>query len=53
MNIQIPYYNGQLNIGEFLDWIKTINNFLEYMEIPKDKQVKIVAYKLKGVASAW
>lgn len=38
-----------MNIGEFLDWVKSINNFLKYMEIPEEKQVKIMAYKLKGL----
>ena len=30
-----------------------INNFFDYMEVPEEKQVKLVAYKLKGGASAW
>lgn len=41
-----------MNIPEFLDWVKAVDNFFEYMEVPEDKQVKTVAYKLKGGASA-
>lgn len=49
----IPVYSGQMNIPEFLDWVKVVDNFFEYMEVPKDKQVKMVAYQLKGRAGAW
>lgn len=42
-----------MNIPEFLDWVKVVDNFFEYMEVPKDKQVKMVAYQLKGRAGAW
>lgn len=38
-------------MSEFLDWVKSIDNYFEYMEIPKTKKVKMVTYKLKGRAS--
>lgn len=39
-------------IPELLDWIKAMDNFFDYMEIPKEMQVKIAAHKLRGGASA-
>lgn len=42
-----------MDIAKFLDCIKTVDNFFEYLEVLEDKQVTIVAYKLKGTASAW
>lgn len=49
---EIPYYVGELNIGDFSNWIKLVDNFLEYMKILEEKQVKMVINKLKGTASA-
>lgn len=37
----------------FLDWMAAIKNFFDYIEIPKKKKVKLVAYKLKGCTSVW
>lgn len=42
-----------MNISKFLNWVEIVDNFFDYMEVPKDKQVKMVAYKLRGGASIW
>lgn len=41
-----------MNISKFLDKVKLVENFYEYMEVHKDKHVMMVAYKLKGGVSA-
>lgn len=53
LKIDIPFFDGHLHIEDFLDWLKTVETFFKYMEVPADKQVKLVAYKLKGSVSAW
>ena len=53
MKLDLPCFNGSLNIEEFLDWPAEVERFFDYTKIPKEKQAKLVAYKLKGVASAW
>ena len=30
-----------------------VDRFFEYIEIPKDRKVKLVAYRLKGGTSVW
>lgn len=53
MKMDLPCFDGRLHIEDFLDWIHNVENFFDYLEIPENRQVKLVAYKLKGGASAW
>lgn len=42
-----------MNIEDFLDWKSELENFFQFYEIPMDKRVTLVAYKLKGRAQSW
>ena len=53
LKVDIPFFNGSLGIEEFLDWIAEIDRFFDYAETPVDKRVRLVACRLKGMASAW
>lgn len=53
MKMDLPSFNGQLNIEDFLDWLHEVERFFDYMDIEEGRKVKLVAYKLKGGASAW
>ncbi|XP_028549168.1 uncharacterized protein LOC110102806 [Dendrobium catenatum] len=53
VKIDIPYFEGRLHIEDYLDWERAVETFFEYMEIHPEKQVKYVACRLKGGASAW
>ena len=53
MKMDLPSFNGQLQIKGFLDWLAVVKRFFDYMEIPEDKKVKLVAYRLMGGAYAW
>ncbi|XP_024031026.1 uncharacterized protein LOC112094434 [Morus notabilis] len=52
----VPVWNNNLrhmHIEDFLDWVQFVENFFDCMNIAEEKKVKLVAYKLKGGASAW
>lgn len=49
----IPSFAGGFNTEEFLDWVNEVERFFEFMDISEETKVKLVAYKLKGGASAW
>ena len=52
-NLRYPFFSGNLNIDDFIDWIAEIDKFFDYVEVPEEKRVKLVACRLKGGASAW
>ena len=53
MKVELSSFDGYLDMESFLDWILEVEHFFEYMEIEEGKKVKLLAYRLKGGASAW
>lgn len=51
MKMNLPSFNGRLNIEIFLDWIHNVENCFDYLNILEQSQVKLLVYKLKGRAS--
>lgn len=39
-------------IEEYLDWLNSIEKFFDFTDVPDEKRVEVVAYKLRGVASS-
>ena len=36
-----------------MDWLTAVDRFFDYIELPNDKKVKFVTYRLKWEASVW
>ena len=53
MKVELPSFNGNVSIEEYLDWVSEVEKFFDYMGIADHKQVCLVAYKLKGGVSSW
>ena len=51
LKVDIPYFSGNLNIEDFIDWIVDIDKFFDYMGVPEEKRVRLVVCRLKGGAS--
>ena len=53
MKVELPSFNGNVSIEEYLDWVNEMKIFFDYMGTTNEKEVCLVAYKLKGEAFAW
>ena len=52
MKVELPSFNGIVSIEKYLDWVSEVKKIFNYMSTLDDKQVCLVAYKLKGGAFA-
>ena len=46
-------FHGSLQLEEFLNWLCTTRNVLEFKEVPKEMKVPLVATRLRGRDAAW
>ena len=41
--VDIPEFEGKLDLNEFLDWLQTVERVFDFKDIPEEKKVKLVA----------
>jgi hypothetical protein len=51
--MDIPVYEGNLDVEELLDWIRDLDMYFDYEDVEEDKKVKHVVTRLKGHAALW
>jgi hypothetical protein len=51
--MDIPIYEGNLDVEELLDWIRSLDTYFDYEDVEEDKKVKHVVTRLKGHAALW
>jgi hypothetical protein len=51
--MNIPVYEGNLNVEELIDWIGDLDKYFDYEDVEEDKKVKHPITRLKGHATLW
>jgi hypothetical protein len=48
--MEVPMYEGNLNVDELMDWISTMDKYFEYENVPDENKVKFFVTRMKGHA---
>jgi hypothetical protein len=51
--IEVPMYEGNLDVEELLDWVRSMENHFNYEEVDEEKRVKQDVIRIKGHATLW
>uniref|UniRef100_A0A0D3CXQ2 Retrotransposon gag domain-containing protein n=1 Tax=Brassica oleracea var. oleracea TaxID=109376 RepID=A0A0D3CXQ2_BRAOL len=51
--VDVPEFHGGPRGEALLDWIATVDEILEYKQVPEEKCVSFVAMKFRGHAASW
>jgi hypothetical protein len=51
--IEVPMYEGNLEVEELLDWVRAMDKYFDYEDIKEDNMVKNAVTRLKGHATLW
>ena len=53
MHTEVPEFHGSLQPEEFIDWLYTTEEVMEFKGVPEELKVPLVATRLRGRAAAW
>lgn len=53
VKIDIPEYHGGSQPEDLLDWFVTVDEFIEFKEVPEQKRVPLVTTRFRGHAASW
>jgi hypothetical protein len=47
--MEIPMYEGNLDVEELLDWIRALDKYFDYEDVEEDKKSNMLSQDLKGM----
>jgi hypothetical protein len=53
VKMDIPVYEGNMDVEELLDWIRALDTYFDYEDIEEDKKVRHAVMRLKGHETLW
>jgi hypothetical protein len=51
--VDIPEFEGRMQLDEFIDWVNTIEQVFDYKDVLENHKVNVVVIKLRKHASIW
>ncbi|CAL9247404.1 unnamed protein product [Arabidopsis halleri] len=51
--VDIPEFNGGIRGDSLIDWLVTVEEILDFKQVPNDRRVPLVATKFRGHAASW
>jgi hypothetical protein len=51
--IEVPMYEGNLDVEELLDWIRSMDKYFDYEDVDGEKRVRHAFTRLKEHATLW
>ena len=51
--VEVPMYEGNLNVEELMDWINSLNKYFDFEENEDKKKVRYATTKMNRNASIW
>ena len=53
MRTEVPEFQGSLQHEEFIDWVFTAKEVMEFKRVPEESKVPLIATRLQGRAAVW
>lgn len=53
MKVEIPLYEGNLNVEDVINWISVLYMYFDFEEVKDKNKVILIATKLKDHAAIW
>ncbi|KAF8106014.1 hypothetical protein N665_0148s0002 [Sinapis alba] len=51
--VDIPEFHGGLRGDELIDWLISVEEIMEFKQVPLDRRVSLVAMRFRGHAATW
>lgn len=52
-HVEISEFTGSIRGDKLLDWIVSVEEFLDFKQVPDDRRVPLVAMRFRGHATSW
>ena len=53
MRTEVPKFQGSLQPEEFIDWLCTAEEVMEFKGVPEEMKVLLIVTRLRGRVAAW
>lgn len=52
-HVVIPEFAGDSQPDDFVDWLATVEEVMDFKDVPQTQRVPLITTRLRGCAQAW